>query len=324
MTHWPLLEVRDLTVRLSTRQGVVHAVNGISYRLDRGETLALVGESGSGKSLSALALLGLLPRGGVVSGQALFRGRDLLALAQEDLRKVRGTGIAMVFQDPATSLNPVLPVGEQVVEGLREHRGLSAKAADRRAAELLSLVGIPGGRERLRAYPHELSGGQRQRVLIAMALSCEPALLVADEPTTALDVTVQAQVAQLLKRLQRELGMAMLWITHDLALVAGLVDRVAVMYAGQIVEQGPVREVFASPQHPYTRGLLRARPRFEAGRVERLTAIPGSPPDLRQVFSSCPFAPRCPDVMERCHREHPPSRPAGPGRSAACWLVEES
>jgi oligopeptide/dipeptide ABC transporter ATP-binding protein len=319
-----VLEVRDLVARFRTEEGAVRAVNGISYTLDRGEAMALVGESGSGKSVSVLSLLGLVPRlSADVTGEALLEGRDLLSLPASELRRVRGRNIAMVFQDPATSLNPVLTVGYQLAEGLREHMGMSAVVARERATELLTLVGIPAAKDRLDDHPHEFSGGQRQRIMIAMALACEPAVLIADEPTTALDVTIQAQIVDLVKRLQQTLGMAILWITHDLALVAGLVDKVAVMYAGYIVELSPVRDLFRKPRHPYTLGLLRALPQWEGPTRERLLSIPGSPPDLREDFNQCPFAPRCSYVVERCRHENPPLIAAGPGHSAACWRWEE-
>ena len=323
MTH--LLEVRDLVTRFHTEQGLVRAVNGISYTLDKGEAMALVGESGSGKSVSVLSILGLLPKpsGRVEGGAALLEGRDLLSLPASELRRVRGRDVAIVFQDPATSLNPVLTVGHQLTEGLRQHLRMTVAAARERAAELLTLVGVadPGGR--LSDYPHEFSGGQRQRIMIAMALACRPAVLIADEPTTALDVTIQAQIALLVKGLQKSLGMAIVWITHDLALAAGLADKVAVMYAGYIVEQAPVREIFARPRHPYTLGLLRAMPRVDRSGPERLEAIPGAPPDLREDFHSCPFAPRCAYVVDRCRQDNPPLLETGPGHRSACWRWEE-
>ena len=323
MTH--LLEVRGLVTRFHTEQGLVHAVNGISYTLDKGEAMALVGESGSGKSVSVLSILGLLPKpsGRVEGGTALLEGRDLLALPAAELRGGRGREIAMVFQDPATSLNPVLTIGYQLAEGLREHMGMAAADARARAAELLSLVGVADASLRLSDYPHEFSGGQRQRIMIAMALACRPSVLIADEPTTALDVTIQAQIALLVKRLQKTLGMAIVWITHDLALAASLADKVAVMYAGYIVEQAPVRELFQRPRHPYTQGLLRAMPHFGGPRQERLETIPGAPPDLREEFQSCPFAPRCAHVVERCRQENPPLLETGSGHRSACWRWEE-
>jgi oligopeptide transport system ATP-binding protein len=320
----PLLQVRDLVVRFHTETGPVYAVNGISWALAPGEALAVVGESGAGKSVSMLSLLGLLPgTGRVEGGEALFRGRDLLRLSPADLRHVRGRDIAMVFQDPATSLNPVLTVGRQITEGLRYHLGVSAAEARARAVELLDLVGIANPRGRLSDYPHELSGGQRQRVMIAMALACGPAVLVADEPTTALDVTIQAQIVDLVKRLQAELGMAIVWITHDLALVAGLVERVVVMYAGTVVENAPVADLYTRPFHPYTRGLLRSVPTVEPERRKRLRSIDGAPPDLRDVPAGCPFAPRCAWAEERCRREIPPLTSVSGGHRAACWRWRE-
>ena len=318
-----LLEVQDLTTRFRSETGVVHAVNGISYSLARGEALALVGESGSGKSVSVLSLLGLQAPGRVEGGRVLFEGRDLLKLSENELRRVRGHHIAMIFQDPSTSLNPVLTVGFQIAEGMREHLGMDAPSARKRAAELLALVGIPDPETRLDDHPHEFSGGQRQRVMIAMALSCEPSLLIADEPTTALDVTVQAQIVELLQGLRRSLGMSILWITHDLALAEGLVDRVAVMYAGRIVEEARVRDLFRTPRHPYTRGLLRAMPRWDAPSAKALAPIPGAPPDVQEAFHSCPFAPRCGDAVPRCREEEPPVVAAGPERRVSCWRWEE-
>jgi oligopeptide transport system ATP-binding protein len=317
-----LLDVRDLVTTFETEDGRVHAVNGVSYTLGRGETLGLVGESGSGKSASALSILGLVSPGEVSGGVALFEGRDLLSLPAEELRRVRGRRIAMIFQDPLTSLNPVLSVGSQIVEGLEEHLGMSRRLARARALELLRLVGIPDPSDRLDGYPHEFSGGQRQRLLIAMAISCEPSILIADEPTTALDVTIQAQIVDLLKRLQGALGMAILWITHDLTLVAGLADRVAVMYAGRIVEVAPVRELFARPRHPYTRGLLHATPGGADSRG-RLVAIPGAPPDPRERLPACRFTPRCPLAAPRCSAETPSLLLVEPGHEAACWRWEE-
>jgi oligopeptide transport system ATP-binding protein len=320
----PLLEVRDLVTAFHTDEGVVHAVSGVSYALERGEALALVGESGSGKTVSALSLLGLLPHGGrVEGGTAFLDGRDLLTMDEPALRRVRGNEVAMVFQDPMTSLNPVLTVGRQLTEGMRRHLGLSPRQARERALELLGRVGIPEPAERLDQHPHQFSGGQRQRIMIAMALSCDPAVLIADEPTTALDVTIQAQIVELVKGLQEELGMAILWITHDLALVAGLVDRVAVMYAGHIVEQAPVTEIYGAPRHPYTLGLLRSLPTVASGPRPRLHAIEGRPPDLRDVFHACPFAPRCAYAVARCREEKPPLLPAGPGHASACWRQDE-
>jgi oligopeptide/dipeptide ABC transporter ATP-binding protein len=307
----PVLEVDDLTVRFSTRRGTAHVVNGVSWSVAPGETLAIVGESGSGKSVSVMALLGLVPRPpAIVSGRAVFDGQDLLALPEEALRKVRGPGIGMVFQDPMTSLNPVLTIGRQVTEHMEVHLGLSPSAAEDRAAELLELVGIASPRERLASYPHQMSGGMRQRVMIAIALACDPKVLVADEATTALDVTIQAQIVELIERLRRELGMAVVWITHDLGVVAGIADRVAVMYAGRVVEEAAVDELYAAPRHPYTQGLLASLPVVGAARRSELRAIPGLPPDPVHLPAGCAFWPRCPvrgDV--RCAGEVPPLVP---------------
>ncbi|MEO5762233.1 MAG: ABC transporter ATP-binding protein [Vicinamibacteria bacterium] len=322
-----LLEVKDLVTRIPLEGGCeISVVNGVSFSIARGESMGLVGESGSGKSMSVLSLMGLLPRPGrVTSGHALLDGRDLLALPAAELRRIRGREIGMVFQDPATSLNPVLTIGQQMTEGLRAHLPMSEGDRRKRAIELLELVGIPGGEARLKSFPHEFSGGQRQRILIAMAIACEPRLLIADEPTTALDTTIQAQIVELLKGLQRRLGMAILWITHDLALVAGIVDRVAVMYAGSIVEEAPVGELFKRPRHPYTLGLLRAMPHTRARHTggERLTSIPGSPPDLKSLGSGCSFAPRCSMVMEGCREERPRLAVVSPGHHVACFRAEE-
>ena len=321
----PVLEVRDLVTRFHTDQGVVHAVNGISYSLNAGEALAIVGESGSGKTVAALSVMGLVPQppGRIEGGTAILGGRDLMKLSPAEWRKVRGREIAMVFQDPMTSLNPVLTLGYQLTEGLRRHLGLSRASAGERALELLALVGIPNPRDRMSDYPHRLSGGQRQRVMIAMALSCNPSVLIADEPTTALDVTIQAQIVDLVKELQAKLGMAMIWITHDLALVAGLAHRVAVMYAGFIVEEAPVRDLYAWPRHPYTLGLLRSMPRVDGTAGGRLASIEGQPPELGKPFESCPFAPRCVHAVEKCRAERPPLMVSGPGHHIACWRWEE-
>jgi oligopeptide/dipeptide ABC transporter ATP-binding protein len=308
-----VLEVEGLEVAFATRRGDARVVNGVSWQVDAGETLAVVGESGSGKSVSVMALLGLVPRPPAsVTGTARFDGQDLLAVDEEALRKVRGPGIGMVFQDPMTSLNPVLTIGRQLTEGMEVHLGLDRRAADDRAAELLDLVGIPSPRERLGSYPHQLSGGMRQRVMIAIALSCDPRVLVADEATTALDVTIQAQIVELIARLQDELGMAVVWITHDLGVVAGIADRVAVMYAGRIVEDGPVDAIYADPRHPYTQGLLGSLPVLGDGArgPGALPAIPGLPPDPVALPPGCAFHPRCPVRGDaRCATEVPPLRP---------------
>ncbi len=321
-----LLEVKGLETRFYTEEGVVRAVNGISYRVDRGETLAIVGESGCGKSVGVLSLLRLIPRppGKITGGEVWFGSngsrRDLLALSDDEIRKVRGKHIGMIFQDPMTSLNPIKTIGYQVSESLLLHNNMSKAAARRRSAELLALVGIPQAADRLDDYPHQFSGGMRQRVMIAMGLSCDPELLIADEPTTALDVTIQAQITDLVKRLRADIGMAMIWITHDLGVVAGLAQRVIVMYAGYIVEEALVRDLYAAPRHPYTIGLLESLPRLDIGRKRRLTSIDGLPPDLVGKLEGCPFAPRCRFKVERCLHENPPLQPVAPDHSVACWV----
>jgi len=304
----PLLAVDDLHVEFSGRGRVVKAVRGLRYDIGPGETLGLVGESGSGKSVSALSLLGLLPArvGRVTSGTAVFEGADLLQLSEERLRKIRGAKIAMIFQDPLSSLNPVLTIGRQITEAVETHRRATRQVARKRAIDLLELVGIPGAARRVDDYPHQFSGGMRQRAMIAMALSCEPSLLIADEPTTALDVTIQAQILELLRRLRQELGMAVLLITHDLGVVAGFADRLAVMYAGRLVELGPTETILSDPAHPYTVGLLRSIPRLDRPRQVALTPIEGAPPDLASVLHGCPFAPRCAWRLDRCWVDDPP------------------
>ena len=321
-----LLEVKGLKTRFYTQDGVVHAVNGISYTLDEGETLGIVGESGCGKSVSVLSLLRLIPEppGKIVGGEALFEGRDLLKMDPEELRHVRGRKIAMVFQDPMTSLNPVLTIGQQVGEALELHLGMSKREARKRTIELLEMVGIPEAAERVDDYPHQFSGGMRQRVMIAMALSCNPMILIADEPTTALDVTIQAQIIDLVKRLQDEIGMAVIWITHDLGVVAGLVEKVIVMYAGHIVERASVKDLYHDPRHPYTIGLLGSVPRLDEKRKRRLFSMKGLPPDLINLPPCCPFAPRCDYVIDRCLKEMPPLEPVAPGHEIACWVDVKS
>jgi oligopeptide transport system ATP-binding protein len=325
----PLLSVRDLKTQFATPEGTVQAVNGVSFEVSAGETLGIVGESGSGKSVTMLSILGLIasPPGRVTGGTANFDGVDLLKLPERSLRDIRGRRIGLVFQDPMTALNPVLTVGRQLTEGLRRHLNLDRNAATQRAIAWLDRVGIPSGAERLGQYPHQFSGGMRQRLAIAMALACEPDLLIADEPTTALDVTVQAQIVELVQQLQRDLGMATLWITHDLALLAGLADRVVVMYAGQVVEVARRDDLYRAPRHPYTIGLLNSLPRLDRPR-DRLIAIPGFPPDLIAYPKGCPFAERCPVARDRCHQERPPleTKSDCPGHShqAACWLPVEA
>ena len=322
----PLLEVRDLAVAFDTDGGAVHAVNGVSYTLHEGETLGIVGESGSGKSVHVLAMLGLIPRppGRITGGQVLFEGRDLLALKERDLRKIRGGAIGFVFQDPMSSLNPGMTVAAQIIEPLRIHLGLDARAARARAKELLDLVRIPNAAARLDQYPHEFSGGQRQRVMIAIGLSCRPKLLIADEATTALDVTVQAEIVALVQELKRELGMAIIWITHDLGVVAGISDTVQVMYAGRILERGPVDDIFSDPRNAYTLGLLRSLPDLSGGRAgrRRLHQIEGAPPDMRHLPPGDPFAPRNAFATPRCRTEMPPlaqAQGAAPGHLVAAW-----
>ncbi|MGQ9887887.1 MAG: ABC transporter ATP-binding protein [Aggregatilineales bacterium] len=321
-----LMEVKDLVTRFYTQEGTVYAVNGVSYTLNEGETLGVVGESGSGKSVHALSIMGLIPMppGKIEKGEVIFRGRDLLKLSKEEMRLVRGAEIAMIFQDPMTSLNPVLTIGTQITEALKLHMGMNNAEARKRAAELLSLVGIPDTEKRLNNYPHQFSGGMRQRVMIAMGLSCNPKLLIADEPTTALDVTIQAQILDLIKRLRDEFGMAIIWITHDLGVVAGLADTIQVMYAGLIVERGPVEEVFANTRHPYTLGLISSLPRLDEGGNRRLTQIEGSPPDMRNPITGCPFAPRCVYVRDVCWENLPPLETvpdaAVPSHTMACWV----
>jgi len=321
----PVLEVRNLVTRFHTEDGIVHAVNGISYSVEAGETLAVVGESGSGKTVSALSIMGLLPDppGRVEEGEAILDGRNLLGLSRAEWRKVRGRKVAMIFQEPMTSLNPVLSIGYQLTEGLRRHLKLTRNEAKARAEEMLALVGIPNPRARLSDHPHQLSGGQRQRVMIAMALSCGPSVLIADEPTTALDVTIQAQIVNLVEGLQKKLGMAIIWITHDLALVAGLAHRVAVMYAGYIVEEALVGEIFRHPRHPYTQGLLRSMPKLDGPREERLDSIRGQPPELKEPFRSCPFAPRCSHGVDTCRQVRPELQEVGRGHTVACWRWDE-
>jgi oligopeptide transport system ATP-binding protein len=316
----PLLEIKNLTTRFRTHEGVVNAVNGVGLTLAEGEILSIVGESGCGKSVSMLSVLRLIPRppGVVEAGEVWFGGRDLLRLKEDEMRRVRGKEIAMVFQDPLTSLNPVLTVSHQITEALRLHLNMTAPQARKRAAELLMMVGIPRAAERLDDYPHQFSGGMRQRVMIAMALSCLPSVLIADEPTTALDVTIQAQIVDLVRRLQRELGMAVIWITHDLGVVARLAQRVIVMYAGAIVEEASTKDLFRQPRHPYTLGLLGSLPRLDRDE-ERLQSIAGRPPDLTALLPGCPFAPRCSRVTERCRSETPLLETAGAGHRAACW-----
>ncbi len=316
----PLLEVRDLQTHFHTQDGVVKAVDRVSFSVDRGETLGIVGESGCGKSVTSLSIMRLIPSppGKIAGGQILFDGEDLLQQSEERMRQIRGNRIAMIFQDPMTSLNPVLTIGRQITESLELHLKLSRREAQKRAAELLDMVGIPSASKRLDNYPHQFSGGMRQRVMIAMALSCNPELLIADEPTTALDVTIQAQILELINRLKEELHTAVIIITHDLGVVAGMTDRVTVMYAGRVVEEGPTREIFENPRMPYTIGLLRSIPRLDEARRRKLNPIRGLPPNLIDLPPICAFSPRCDFAQERCITTRPELRPVGAGHAAAC------
>lgn len=321
-----LMQIRDLKVRFHTEDGMVNAVNGISYDLDHGEILGVVGESGCGKSVHALSIMRLIqiPPGKIESGSVLFEGRDLLKLSEAEMRSVRGRDIAMVFQDPMTSLNPVYSVGFQIMEALKLHKGMDNQAARQRAGELLDLVGIPGAHQRLDDYPHQFSGGMRQRAMIAMALSCEPRLLIADEPTTALDVTIQAQIIDLVVRLQSELGMAVMWITHDLGVVAEMAHKINVMYAGFIVERGQVRDIYKRTRHPYTLGLLGSLPRIDEAPGTKLVSIPGLPPDLLALPNGCPFSARCIYRTSICLEEMPGLEEAdGIEHRVACWHWQE-
>jgi oligopeptide transport system ATP-binding protein len=317
-----ILDVQGLETTFKTPDGVVHAVNGVTFGLSEGETLGVVGESGCGKSVTMLSMLGLIPSppGKVTAGKAFFSGQDLLKMSKEEIRHVRGAQIGMIFQDPMTSLNPVLTIGRQLEEPLMLHIGMNKTQARERAAELLSMVGIPNAKDRLNDYPHQYSGGMRQRVMIAMALSCSPQILIADEPTTALDVTIQAQITDLVKRLRDELGMAIIWITHDLGVVASLAQRVLVMYGGFIIEESPVKELYANPEHPYTIGLLGSLPRVDEKERSKLFSIEGQPPVLYQKPTACPFAPRCKWALEHCWNENPPLLEVAPDHRAACWV----
>ncbi|KUL69781.1 MULTISPECIES: ABC transporter ATP-binding protein [Streptomyces] len=319
-----LLDVRDLKVEFRTRDGIARAVNGVSFGVDAGETLAVLGESGSGKSVTAQAVMGILdsPPGRITGGEVLFQGRDLLRLGEEERRRVRGAGMAMIFQDALSSLNPVLTVGDQLGEMFVVHRGMSRKDARAKAVELMDRVRIPGARERVKQYPHQFSGGMRQRIMIAMAIALEPALIIADEPTTALDVTVQAQVMDLLAELRREYRMGLVLITHDLGVVADVADRIAVMYAGRIVESAPVHDIYKAPAHPYTRGLLDSVPRLDL-KGRELTAIRGLPPNLTRIPPGCAFHPRCPMARDVCRSDEPPLYAVSEVRGSACHFRTE-
>jgi oligopeptide transport system ATP-binding protein len=317
-----LLEVEGLETQFNTPDGIVHAVNGVSLDLHEGETLCLVGESGCGKSVTVLSILRLIqsPPGKIAAGKAFFKGEDLLAMSNEEIRQIRGGQISMIFQDPMTSLNPIMTIGKQLEEPMLLHLGISKNEAQERSIKLLESVGIPQAADRLKDYPHQYSGGMRQRVMIAMALSCNPQILIADEPTTALDVTIQAQIVDLVVRLREELGMAIIWITHDLGIAASIANRISVMYGGFIIEEAPVSELYAHPTHPYTIGLLNSLPQIQARGRKRLYSIEGMPPVLYQMPHSCPFAPRCKWVVEHCWHENPPLDPIGDGHTVACWV----
>jgi oligopeptide transport system ATP-binding protein len=318
----PLLQVKDLRTYFYTEEGLVKAVDGVTYDVQEGETLALVGESGCGKSISALSLLKLIPipPGRIVSGEVLFEGDDLLKLEEDEIRKIRGNRISMVFQEPMTSLNPVLTIGKQMTEALELHLKLDRRAANARAVQLLEMVGVAEAERRITDYPHQFSGGMRQRVMIAMAMACNPKLLIADEPTTALDVTIQAQVLEVMARLSREFGTAVIIITHNLGVVARYADRVNVMYAGKIIETSTAEKVYADPRHPYTLGLLRSVPRLDQGMGEKLIPIEGLPPDLGHLPVGCSFYPRCTYRIDKCLEEYPPLALVSENHYAACWV----
>lgn len=319
----PLLQIQNLITRFHLDYGTVHAVNGVSYDLHRGETVGVVGESGCGKSVHALSIVRLVPTppGEIASGKVVFEGRDLLGLSMPEMRHVRGGEIAMIFQDPMTSLNPVLTIGQHMGETLRLHKQMGAKRAREHAVELLNRVGIPEPQRRVDAYPHELSGGMRQRAMIAMAISGGPKILIADEPTTALDVTIQAQIIQVVRNLREQVDMSIIWITHDLGMIAGIAHRIMVMYAGFIVEKAPVEELYTNPRHPYTIGLLNSLPRVDKGEASnRLQPIAGRPPNQLSAPVGCPFKQRCPYVIDRCETEMPPLEVIAPGHELACWV----
>jgi dipeptide transport system ATP-binding protein len=319
-----VLQVKDLQVSFSTYGGEVKAVRGVSFNLHKGETLAIVGESGCGKSVTAQSIMRLIPDppGKIIGGEILFKGKDLIKLKEADLRKIRGANISMIFQDPMTALNPTLSIGEQIMEGIIQHNKISRVKAKKIAIEMLTLVGIPDPEQRLKQYPHQFSGGMRQRIVIAMALVCQPDVLIADEPTTALDVTIQAQILELFRKIQKKTGVSIILITHDLGVVAQVADRIAVMYAGKIVELGSRREIFYQPQHPYTRGLLQSVPRLDIER-EELVPIPGTPPDLFSPPVGCAFAARCPYVMEVCDKVYPFKTHLSNDHHVDCWLQDE-
>jgi oligopeptide/dipeptide ABC transporter ATP-binding protein len=317
-----IIEVNDLVTRFHTDEGTVHAVNGVSFSVPEGRTLGVVGESGCGKSVSMLSVMRLLaqPPAEISVASIVFENNDISSIAEDEMRKIRGSRIAMIFQDPMTSLNPVLTIGFQLMEPLKIHMGMSDDQATARALELLDLVGIPEAENRLGDYPHQFSGGMRQRVMIAMALTCNPGLLIADEPTTALDVTIQAQIVELVKRIRDKLGMSLIWISHDLGVIAGIADRVNVMYAGFIVEEASAEEVYSDPRHPYTLALLRSLPRIDAEEGARLESIEGLPPDLFSMLAGCPFEPRCDFAKAICREQNPILEEITPGHRIACWV----
>ncbi|GLO67653.1 ABC transporter ATP-binding protein [Oceanobacillus kimchii] len=319
-----ILEVKDLHVTFTTYGGSVQAVRGVNFYLNKGETLAIVGESGCGKSVTSNAIMRLIPNppGKITKGNIYFKGKDLIQFREKQMRSIRGVDISMIFQDPMTALNPTLTIGTQLMEGLKEHKGISGKEAKAKAIEMMELVGIPSPEERLKQYPHQFSGGMRQRIVIAIALICEPDLLIADEPTTALDVTIQAQILELFEKIQEKMGVSIILITHDLGVVAKIADRIAVMYAGKIIESGTKREIFYQPQHPYTKGLLNSVPRLDI-KEDQLTPIDGTPPDLFSPPQGCPFAARCPFAMEVCDKVYPVQTELTPSHNVDCWLQDE-
>jgi len=321
----PLLELKNLKTYFKTDEGIVRAVDGVSYSIMAGESLGVVGESGSGKSVTQISVLGLIPQppGFIPGGEILFKGQDLLKMPKAELRKIRGNRISMIWQDPMTSLNPFLKVSRQLIEPLQIHQNMGTEDARAKAIKMLERVGIPAPSERFDQYPHQFSGGMRQRVMIAMALLNEPELLIADEPTRALDVTIQAQILELMKDLRRDLGTGLIIITHDLGVVAGMADRIVVMYAGRVVESAPSRQLFERPAHPYTVGLLKSVPRLDRGRAERLIPIEGRPPNVSKPIPGCAFAPRCAWAMSKCHQEWPPAVEVEPGRISQCWRATE-
>ncbi|MUK89669.1 ATP-binding cassette domain-containing protein [Ornithinibacillus sp. L9] len=319
-----ILDVKDLHVTFSTYGGTVQAVRGVNFHLNKGETLAIVGESGCGKSVTSNAIMRLIPNppGKIADGKIMFKGKDLTKVSEKKMRSIRGVDISMIFQDPMTALNPTLTIGTQLMEGLRQHQQVSREKAKKRALEMMDLVGIPNPEERLKQYPHQFSGGMRQRIVIAIALICEPELLIADEPTTALDVTIQAQILELFEKIQDITGVSIILITHDLGVVAKIADRIAVMYAGKIVETGTKRDIFYNPEHPYTKGLLKSVPRLDV-QGEKLIPIDGTPPDLFSPPKGCPFAPRCPFAMEVCNKMYPDAVELNESHQVNCWLQDE-